>query len=161
MDKVSIRIRGPVPARLGRRFRRKVRYLATANPLVAASALYVAAANDRNLSGVWAGPAVNGTRTLRVHHTGTKVRRLSDEHGVVSFEGRFVSENAFEGYTSLAWATAAMRRRCDDTYYPSIRYRAVVDWEEGVILETFRSRGSGRPNSSARRKRRSTARTAC
>jgi hypothetical protein len=134
MKELHLEISGPVPPGIWTRFQRRWRRYSTAGTVAAATALYVATATEQSLSGLW----MEGEgRAVRIHHLGTRVTGRFEPGGGISIEGRFVSPDTFEGYISLHWETAEMRRRCGGGRFPSLSYVATVDWEDGVIRERW------------------------
>jgi hypothetical protein len=134
MRELHLQIDGPVPPGVWTRFRRRWRHYSTAGTVAAATAFYVATAAEESVSGLW---VEAGGRTVRIHHLGTKVTGRFEPGGGLSIEGRFVSPDTFEGYISLHWETAEMRRRCGDGRFRSLSYVATVDWEDGIIRERW------------------------
>jgi len=131
----AFRFRGPLPRRRWRRVLRRLGEATTVKSAAVAAAggaIYVAAASEPNVSGVWI--REDGTE-LRLHHVGRRVTGFFEGSTTVSFAADYVGDRELAGYIRLIWLEEAMREECgalrpDDTFratvnadYDRITYR--------------------------------------
>lgn len=132
----SFRFRGPLPGRRWRRLLRRLSETATAKTAAAAVAggtIYVAAAVEPNLSGVW---MLDDGRAVRLFHVGRHVTAVFDRSGVVTFAAVTGERGAMTGYVNLYWQDEDMRAACGSGAMRDDTFRATVSADEDRI--TFR-----------------------
>ena len=132
MQRMSVRFRGPIPRPRWVRLRRRLVQSSSAGVIatvVAGGALYVAAAAEPNLSGVWV--REDGTE-MRLFHTGRRVTATFEPTagragGGVSFVADFSSRSKLEGYIYLVWQEEEMREACGHEARADHTFRATID----------------------------------